>query len=198
MNFPLELRFKLLALASQIYVRDAHGALVGYVRQKMFKLKEDVVVYGDEQQTQPRYRIRADRIIDIAAEYEITEEATGAQLGWVKRRGMRSFWRAEYDIRSIDGGAYTVREESVLTRVFDNLLGQVPFGAILSGYLFHPAYCVTRNRNGSQLAVMRVVKARALFEGRFRVEPLAGMTDGEKQLLVLSALMMLLLERQRG
>ena len=46
MQFPLQLRFKVLALATQIYVTDASGATVFYVKQKMFKLKEDIAVFG--------------------------------------------------------------------------------------------------------------------------------------------------------
>jgi hypothetical protein len=55
MNYPLDLSFKLLALASQIYVRDSQGNLVFYVKQKMFKLKEAITVFGDEAQTQPHF-----------------------------------------------------------------------------------------------------------------------------------------------
>ena len=50
MNYPIELTFKLLALASQIYIRDANGNLMGYVKQKMFKLKEDINIFADENQ----------------------------------------------------------------------------------------------------------------------------------------------------
>ena len=51
MNYPIKLSFKLLAIASQIYVRDANGQLIGYVKQKLLKLKEDINVFADEQQT---------------------------------------------------------------------------------------------------------------------------------------------------
>src|SRR3954468_1128541 len=71
MNFPLELRFKLLAISSQISVRDASGHLLCHVKQKAFKLKEEVTVFGDEAQTRPLYRINADRVIDISAQYQI-------------------------------------------------------------------------------------------------------------------------------
>lgn len=196
MNFPLELRFKLIALASQIFVRDAAGNLVAYVRQKMFKLKEDVVVYADAEQTRPAYRIRADRILDIAAEYMITEHASGAALGSVKRRAMSSLWRAHYEIRSASGETYTLREESMWIAFLDGLVSQIPIVGALAGYVFHAAYRVTRT--GSDAALIRVVKQPALFEGRFRVEAVGAMTDAEQELLVLGALMMLLLERSRS
>ena len=42
--------FKILALAPQIQARDAGGALLCYVWQKLFRLKEAVTVYRDEAQ----------------------------------------------------------------------------------------------------------------------------------------------------
>ena len=33
-------------------MRDADGNLLGYVKQKIFKLKEDINVFTDENQTQ--------------------------------------------------------------------------------------------------------------------------------------------------
>ena len=110
MNFPLDLRFKILAIAAQIYVRDSAGHIIAYVKQKAFKLKEDVTVFGDEAQTRPLYRIRADRVIDIAAQYQI-EDTSGAELGTVKRRGMRSLWRAHYEVRRGGQPVMTFEEE---------------------------------------------------------------------------------------
>ena len=43
------------------------GNLIGYVKQKMFKLKEDINIFADENQTQQRFNIKADRVIDFSA-----------------------------------------------------------------------------------------------------------------------------------
>lgn len=196
MNFPLEFRFKLLALASQIFVRDAQGALLLYVRQKMFKLKEDVVVYGDTEQTQPLYRIRADRILDFRAEYRITDATTEALLGSIRRQGMRSLWRARYDVSGANGETFSIHEESVMVRIIDGIVGQIPILGALAGYVFNAAFRVTRASSGED--VLRVVKRPALFEGRFQVESLGAVSEGEQRLLVLGALMMVLLERERS
>ena len=59
MNYPLNLSFKLLALASQIYVRDANGNLIGYVKQKLLKLKEDINVCLLYTSPSPRDRTRS-------------------------------------------------------------------------------------------------------------------------------------------
>ena len=196
MNFPLELRFKILALASQISVTDARGQVICYVKQKMFKLKEAVTVFSDASQTTPLFRIAADRIIDISAQYRI-EDASGAELGVVQRHGMRSFWRAHYEVRRGGQLAFTLREENAWVKVADHFLGEIPIVGILSGYLFHPAYLLTRGDSNGE-AVLRVEKRPAFFEGVYRVEQKASASDDDERLGLLAILMMALLERQRG
>ena len=97
MKYPLNMRFKILGLAPQIYVTDAADENLFYVRQKLFKLKEAVKVYQDSSRSQVLYEINADRIIDFSAKYQFTD-AQGQSLGAVGRKGMRSFFRASYDI----------------------------------------------------------------------------------------------------
>lgn len=194
MQFPLDLRFKLLAIAAQIYVRDAQGGLVCYVKQKAFKLREAVTVFADEQQAQPLYRIAADRVVDIAAQYHI-EDMSGRQLGVVKRRGLRSIWRTQYEVSREGTLVFTIQEENPWVKVVDGVFEQIPVLGMLSGYVFHPAYLVIQ---GAGTAALRVSKQPALLEGRYRVDALGALGDDDARLAVLSLLMMLLLERSRG
>lgn len=194
MHFPLELRFKLLAIASQIEVRDAGSRLVYHVKQKAFKLKEDVTVFADAQQTNPLYRIAADRVIDFSAQYNIAR-ADGRALGVLRRRGMRSLWRARYEIVRADGFQFEMHEESPWVRVMDGLFSQLPLVGILTGYFFHPAYVVTR---ADGVAVARTVKRPAFLEGRYSIERLGGLDDDSEELVVMATFMILLLERSRG
>ena len=195
MNFPLDLRFKILALASQISVRDGTGQLLCYVRQKMFRLREAVTVFGDEQQTRPLYTISADRVLDISAQYDI-RETSGRSVGVVRRRGMRSLWRAHYEISRDGRLAYTIQEENPWVKLVDGLVGQIPIVGILTGYILHPAYVVSQGENGAP--VFRAVKQPAFLEGRYRMEQLAPSSEDDQRLALMSVLMMLLLERQRG
>lgn len=194
MQFPLDLRFKLLAIASQIYVRDAQGALVCYVRQKAFKLKEAVTVFADEGQTQPLYKIAADRMLDISAQYHV-EDMSGRKLGVVKRRGLRSIWRTQYEVSRDGALVFTIQEENPWVKVVDGFFEQIPVLGMLSGYVFHPAYLVNQ---GTGTTALRVSKQPAMLEGRYRVEALGALGDEDARLAVLSLLMMLLLERSRG
>lgn len=195
MNYPLSLSFKLLALASQIYVRDANGNLLGYVKQKMFKLKEDINIFADEGQTQLRFNIKADRIIDFSAKYTFTD-ASGRVLGGIKRQGMRSIWRANYDIENANGQPILkIHEENGWIKVIDSIVGELPVVGIFTGYLFNPSYLVERT-DGTQ--IIRLKKQPAFFEGKFEISPLGQMNQEEETLSLLGLLMMTLLERGRG
>ncbi|MGH8503254.1 MAG: hypothetical protein ACREVE_12440 [Gammaproteobacteria bacterium] len=195
MDFPLDLRFKLLAIAQQISVTDAARRVIFYVRQKAFRLKEAVTVYADTAQARALYQINADRVFDISAQYNI-DDSQGTRLGAVQRRGMRSLWRAHYEIMREDQPFMVVREENPWVKVLDGLLDSIPVVGMFTGYLLHPSYLVTRVDNGA--AALRVTKQPAFFEGRYRVERLDTLDEDAERLAVLALLMMLLLERQRG
>jgi hypothetical protein len=193
--YPLDLRFKIIAIAQQIAVRDAGGRLLYYVKQKAFKLKEAVTVFADAEQRTPLYRIGADRVIDISAQYHITSEA-GRRLGVLQRRGMRSFWRAHYEVHRDGRPLFLIREEDPWVKVIDGFIGEIPIIGMFTGYILHPAYSVTRMDGGDK--VLRAVKRPALFEGRYEIERTDTLADDEEELAVLAILMMLLLERARG
>lgn len=195
MNYPLSFSFKLLALASQIYIRDANGNLLGYVKQKLLKLKEDINVFADEQQTQHLYNIKADRVIDFSANYNFTD-SQGNRLGAIKRQGMRSIWKANYQITDANGNlAFNINEENGWVKVIDAFAGEVPVLGMFTGYLFNPAYLISRP-DSSQVA--RLAKQPAFFEGKFELEKQAQLANDDETRLLLGVLTMTLLERARG
>ncbi len=195
MDFPLDLRFKLLAIASQISLTDANGRLLWFTKQKAFKLREAVTVYADAAQTKALYRMQADRVFDISARYRI-EDATGAPVGLVLRKGLRSLWRAHYEIHRMNEPFLLVQEENPWVKVLDGVVDSIPIVGMFTGFLLHPSYLV--KRVDADTAVMRVTKQPAFFEGRYRIERLAMLDDEAERVAVLGLLMMLLLERQRG
>ena len=195
--FPLRLTFKLLAFAPQFYVHDAHGVSLAYVKQKLFKFREAVTVFADEQLTEIRYRIQADRVIDFSAQYNFTD-GQGVGLGSVKQRGLRSLWKAGFDVHDNGAAIFHINEQSILTRFLDGLFGQIPVLGMLSGYLFQPAYEVSRP-DGTQIMVL--TKQPALFESRFDIDLVPGSalpTTREANQLMLSLMMIVILERNRG
>jgi len=194
MNYPLKLSFRILALTPQLSVTDVHGNLIFYVKQKLFKLKESVTVFADEQQVQPLYGIKADRVLDFSARYYFTDQK-GTELGSVERQGMKSLWKARYDILDGNRTIMAIREENPWIKVLDGLFGEIPLIGMFSGYVFHPAFIVSRPQG---MVVMRLKKQPSLFENRFTIKRMTELSQTEETQVLLSLLMMILLERRRG
>ncbi|MBT8036422.1 MAG: hypothetical protein KJO21_02650 [Verrucomicrobiae bacterium] len=196
MNYPLNLSFKVIAIAPQIFVNDSQGSPICFVKQKLFKLREDIQVFSDPQKSRQIASIKANKVIDWSARYFFTDD-DGHDIGSVGRQGMRSIWRARYDVFNPGDeiADFNIQEENPWTKVLDGFLGSIPLVGFLTGYFCHPAYIATRP-DGTP--VMRVQKQAAFFEGKFTIEKLAELAPQEEINLIYSFLMLLLLERARG
>ncbi len=211
-DFPVTLRFKLFALASQISVRDAQDREVLYVKQKLFKLKEHVLVYRDSTMQELLFEIHANKMIDFSARYNFIHSATDTEIGHITREGMTSLWRASYDIYSGQQQLiYHIREENPIVKLIDGALGMIPIvGPVLDifqGMFLNPKYLV--NDETRQRLAFRIIKKRSWHEGMFTLEaaqdPASGETfdpytlsDEKLMTVLLSVLMMVLLEKNRG
>jgi uncharacterized protein YxjI len=194
LNYPLNFSFKVIAFNPQVKVTDASGSVVLYVKQKALALKEDIKIFADEGQSRQLYQLKADRIIDFSAKYNITS-AAGAPVGQVRRQGMRSIFKATYNILDANGAdAGNIHEENAWVKVADALLGELPVLGIFSGYLFNPVYLVEYRGQ----TVLALKKQPAFLEGKFLVEKRGNFTDADEGLLLSSVVMTLMLERMRG
>ncbi|MCB9453992.1 MAG: hypothetical protein H6672_21370 [Anaerolineaceae bacterium] len=198
LQYPLHLRFKLVALAPQIYVTDANGEDVLFVRQKILNLREDVRIFRDSSKSEEIYRINADRIIDFSANYHFTDSRTEQRLGSIKHKGMRSIWKATYLVSDdVDQQGFHINEDNPWAKVMDALLGEIPVLGMFTGYVFHPTY--TAFHENTEKPAMRLEKKPSFFERSYEIHKLDDdLAQHEEQLLLLSFMMMIQLERSRG
>lgn len=85
------LKRKILKLfGASFYGYDSQERLAFYVHQKAFKLKEDIRVYADEEQTRELLVIHARSILDFSAAYDVYDPNTGETVGVLKRKGFGS------------------------------------------------------------------------------------------------------------
>lgn len=195
MQYPLSMSFKLFALAPQIKVLDANGEVVCYVQQKMFRLKEAVTVFKDQSKQATLCDIKADRIMDWSACYHFYD-SSGESFGAVRRKGMRSIWKAHYEVLDEnDQHISTIQEENPMAKVFDSMLGEIPIIGLLTGFMFHPKYLLTSTDGQARL---RVTKEASFMERKYRVDKLVEYDPVDELRALMSFLMMSLLERSRG
>ena len=194
MKYPIELNFKLLTFGQRITATDADGNVIMFIKQKMLKLKEQVEVYNDADQTQLLFTMKADRVIDFSANYHVAD-AQGNDWGAVRRKGLRSLWSAQYEIMQDGQIDMAMSEESAFKKVLEALLGEIPLIGILAIYLINPTYLVSRP-DGTPL--LRLTKKPAFFEGKFVLEKLNDMPEDDEVRSLLAILMAALLERKRG
>lgn len=195
LQYPLFLKFKLTTLSSDFTITDSNENSLAYVRQKMFRLKEDVVVFNNESKSQENFRIRANQWIDFNASYAITD-SFGKNLGKIARKGMRSIWKATYNIfDQNDTQKYKVQEENAWVKVLDGMVGEIPIIGMFTGYFLNPSYIVHDN-NGKE--IYRLKKMPSFFGRKFQLEQINDIPDHEETLVVLSLMMMVLLERAKG
>ena len=196
LNYPLDFKFKITTLASDFNITDRNGNYVAYVRQKMFRMKEDVIVFSDESRTKELFNIKANQWIDFNASYMMTDLLTGKKFGSLARKGVRSIWKARYDIiDEKDKPIYQINEDNGWIKVFDSFLGEIPILGMLTGYFLNPSYTVKDNAGKEYF---RLKKMPSLVGRRFQLERLIDIDDEDESLVVLSFLMMVLLERARG
>lgn len=93
--------FKLLGAGFKIFSLD--GTLLVESEQKAFKLKEDIRVYDGSPEEVEILRIKADRIVDFSAGYQVTDVLTGEHIGTLRRKGWSSIFRDSWEILDASG-----------------------------------------------------------------------------------------------
>ena len=90
-----------IALTGKVRFYNPSGELVLFSEQKMFKIREDIRVYADEQKTQEVLTIRARQIIDFSAAYDVIDSTTGEKVGALRRKGLKSILRDEWEVLNV-------------------------------------------------------------------------------------------------
>lgn len=114
---------------AKFHIYDAQQNLIGFCKQKAFKLKEDIRVYTDESMSEERLVISARKIIDFSAAYDVIDSKHGAKIGALKRKGWKSMLRDSWIVMDEnDNEIATISEDSMamalLRRFLTNLIPQ--------------------------------------------------------------------------
>ncbi|MDZ4769001.1 MAG: hypothetical protein SGJ24_07730 [Chloroflexota bacterium] len=196
-NYPLDIRFKLVALAPRMSVSDTRGQSVCFVSQKVFKLKEDIQVFQDESRSRELYRIRADKIFDFTTTYHFTDSSTGQALGAIKSQGWTSIWRATYEVMNAEGVVtHRITEDNPWIKIIDSLVSQIEIVGIFTGFFLHPSYSAQDVNTAAP--DIRLKKESGLFEGRYSLNQVGEVSTNDEIRLMLSFMLIVQFMRRRG
>ncbi|MCQ3936333.1 MAG: hypothetical protein DPW18_04720 [Chloroflexi bacterium] len=121
------LKRQVFALTGKFRFYDPSGRLVMFSEQKMFRLREDIRVYADESKTQEVLMIKARQIIDFSAAFDVVDSATGMKVGALRRRGLKSILRDEWEV--LDVG------DNVIGLLFEDSMGMALLRRFLTGLI---------------------------------------------------------------
>lgn len=129
------LRRQAIALTGKFRVYDPSERLVMFSEQKMFRLREDIRVYGDENKSQEVLSIQARQIMDFSAAYDVVDSAMNQKVGALRRRGWSSILRDEWEV--LDAS------DNVIGKLFEDSVGLAMLRRLLLGTLLPQNYDIT-------------------------------------------------------
>ncbi|MEE9311036.1 MAG: hypothetical protein V3V10_01365 [Planctomycetota bacterium] len=126
----LMLRKKVFSfLGQKFHIYGPNDQVLFFVKQKAFKLKEDIRVFTGEDMLFELLCIKARGVIDIGMTYDVLDSTTGENLGSLRRKGLKSILRDEWHILDAHGQQIgTIIEDSMgmalVRRLLSNLVPQ--------------------------------------------------------------------------
>ncbi|MDQ2692642.1 MAG: hypothetical protein M3Y68_11455 [Chloroflexota bacterium] len=135
-EFPTYLlRRQAIALTGKFRFYDPAGRMIMFSEQKMFRLREDIRVYSDESKSQEVLSIQARQIMDFSAAYDVVDTALNQKVGTLRRKGLRSILRDEWDV--LDSG------DNVIGQLFEDSIGLALLRRLLLGTWLPQNYDLT-------------------------------------------------------
>jgi len=119
---------KVLALTNVYWIEDWNGTVLGFSKQKMLKIKEDIRIWSDDSMGKELFRIQQENIGNDWGTFAIIDSDTGTVVGKLRRSYASNFVHDEYHLLDANGQQFgRVAEETSrgLVRKF------VPFGGLV-------------------------------------------------------------------
>jgi len=102
------------------------GELFAMAQQKRMALRESVTFYADEDRRQPVFGFRADRKIDLAATYAVTDGA-GRTIGSFRKDFARSLLRSTWHLEQPGMGSLVGQERNAVVAILRRVWEFIPF-----------------------------------------------------------------------
>ena len=135
-QFPTYLlKRQAIALTGKFRFYDPAGRLVLFSEQKMFRLREDIRVYDSEDKSREVLSIKARQIMDFSASYDVVDTELNQKVGVLRRKGLRSILRDEWEVLDAD--------DRVIGQLFEDSVGMALLRRLLLGSWLPQNYDLT-------------------------------------------------------
>ncbi len=188
MTSPFELdsylvrRKVLKVFGASFHIYDDAGDVVGYTKQKAFKLKEDIRIFTGEDMQTELLTIQARQVIDFAAAYDIVDAQSGVKVGAARRKGFKSILRDSWQLLDVDDNPIAQLQEdstamAMVRRFLSNLIpqrfhitcedgGSVEVRQHFNPFVYRLQVSIPRQVTLDRRLIMGVVSLIAAIEGR--------------------------------
>jgi hypothetical protein len=129
------LKRQVFALAGTFRIFDPMENLVMFSQQKMFKLREDIRVFSDENKTQEVLNIQARQILDFSAAYDVVDSTMNQKVGTLRRKGWSSMLRDEWQVLDAN--------DNQIGKLFEDSIGLALLRRFLLGSWLPQNYDIT-------------------------------------------------------
>lgn len=102
-------------------VLDGFDRLVMFVEHPIFRIRDEWILYADEEATRPLLVVKQRRLALLNTEHDIFDALSGERLGGLRERGLRSIFRDQWDILGPDeapAGEMVEEGHAFLRRLF--------------------------------------------------------------------------------
>ncbi|HEX9605064.1 MAG TPA: hypothetical protein VF973_15030 [Myxococcales bacterium] len=108
----------LWSLLGRVYrVHAPDGRLAMFVRHPIFRIRDRLILFADEDETIPLLEIRNRSLLSFNMCHDVLDALTGVRLGAVRTRGLSWMWRDAWDVLDPDDRVCGTMQEDTLSLV---------------------------------------------------------------------------------
>ena len=107
--------WSLLGRVYRVYAPDVRLAM--FVRHPLFRIRDRLILFADEDETIPLLEIRNRSLLSFNMCHDVLDGLTGVRLGSVRTRGLSWMWRDAWDVLDPDDRVCGTMQEDTLSVV---------------------------------------------------------------------------------
>ncbi|HEY3420046.1 MAG TPA: zinc ribbon domain-containing protein [Methanomassiliicoccales archaeon] len=90
------IRRKVLTVGNRYFIEDRQGNMIGFSKQKLMRIKDDIRVYSDENMSDELFRIQQENIVDDWGTWAVIDSSSGACVGKMRKSYLSNYAQDEY------------------------------------------------------------------------------------------------------